>query len=129
MKSSSPTPDPDAIRTATVALEITCPVWCEISPDEHASRLWANEGSCVHQTSLTVVDPVGKRGWEQSPRFCSPIELTLCVTANPLGREVESADVLINGQESNIEQLLLVARAIVDLDALYRKTTGRQETR
>lgn len=128
MTTSSRTPEPGATRKASVAVEITCPVWCEVSPDEHATRLWANEGRCVHQTSVSVADPVGKRGSEEASQFCPPVELTLCVTANPSGREVESADVLLNGQESNLEQLLLVVRAIVDLDLLYRTTAGLQRS-
>ena len=124
MKPSSPTPDPDATRTASVAIEITCPTWCEISADEHAARLWENEGRCVHQTHVVTRDPAGKRIWEQPPRFCPPIELTLVTTTTPVGREVESADVLINGHEANIEQLLLLATAIADLAALYRETAA-----
>ena len=124
MEASSPTPDSDSIRTASVTLEITCPVWCEVSADEHAARLWENEGRCVHRTHVTVVDPAGKRRWEDPPRFCSSIDLSLAMTTNPVGREVESADVLINGHESNIEQLLLVAAAIADLATLYRETPG-----
>ena len=71
-----------------------------------------------------MADPAGKRGWEHSPRFCASIDLSLSMTTNPIGREVESADVLINGHESNIEQVLLVAAAIADLIALYRETPG-----
>jgi hypothetical protein len=124
VKPSSPRPSPNATRTASAAVAITCPEWCQIGADEHASRLWANEGRCVHQTFLSVGDPAGKRGWGLPPRFCAPIELTLSMTTNPGGREVESADVLINGQESNLEQLVLLAAAIADLATLYRQTPG-----
>ena len=45
---------------------------------------------------------------------------------DPAGRVVESADVLLNGQESNLEQLALLANAIVDLGEIYRATPGRR---
>jgi hypothetical protein len=91
------------------------PTWCGVSADENASRLWDNEGRCVHQTVVTVVDPAGKQVADEAPRFCPPIELVLLVTTDPAGREVESADVLLSGQESNLEQLARLANAIVDL--------------
>ena len=122
MNPSSPGDDSYATRTATVSIEITCPAWCEISADEHAARLWQNEGRCVHRTLVTVKDPAGKRGWEDAPRYCTPIELTLLMTTNPAGREVESADVLVNGLESNLEQLLRLSGAISNLATLYRET-------
>ncbi|HEX5086365.1 MAG TPA: hypothetical protein VFV89_01060 [Nocardioides sp.] len=107
-------------------VEITCPTWCQLTADEHASRLWDNEGRCVHQTQVTVADPTGKQGQDEEPRYCEPIELVLLVTTDPAGREVESADVLLNGHESNLEQLARLANAIVDMGELYRATPGRR---
>jgi hypothetical protein len=107
-------------------LEITCPTWWGVSADQHASRLWDNEGRCVHQTGVTVVDPVGKQVPDETPKFCPPIELVLQVTTDLAGREVESADVLINGQESNLEQLAQLANVIFDLGEMYRSTLGRR---
>jgi hypothetical protein len=124
---SSPNPDNRAIRTGTASVEITCPTWCGVSADEHASRLWDNEGRCVHRTLITVADPKGKKAWEEAPRYCEPIELVLHVTTDPAGHEVESADVLMNGQESNLEQLTRLANAIVDLGEMYRATPGRRK--
>jgi hypothetical protein len=124
---SSPTPDDIAIRTGSALVEITCPAWCPMSADEHARLLWDNEGRCIHQTEVRVADPRGERVWEeQASSYCSPIELVLRVTTNPVGREVESADVLINGQESNLEQLALLAEAISGLATLYRAMPGRR---
>ena len=123
---SSTNRDNRSIRTGSALVEITCPTWCGISADEHASRLWANEGRCIHQTVVTVADPIGKRVTDEAPRFCGPIELVLLVTTDPAGREVESADVLINGQESNLEQLAHLSNAIVDLGETYRTTLGRR---
>jgi hypothetical protein len=121
---SSLTPDDVAIRAGSALVEITCPAWCEVSAEEHALRLWENEGRCIHQVLRTVTDPTGKEAWEQAPRYCSAIELALLMITNPAGREVESADVLINGQESNLDQLVLLAEAITDLAGMYRATPG-----
>jgi hypothetical protein len=121
---SSPTPDPPTTRTATVPLQITCPAWCEITAEQHAARLWANDGRCVHQATAIVTDPTGKRTWAQPPRCCAPIELILHVTTNPAGREVESPDMLIDGKESTIEQLEDLATAITHLATLHRRTPG-----
>src|SRR4051812_40636034 len=107
-------------------VEITCPAWCELSAEDHADRLWDNEGRCVHQTEVTVADPQGKHGQEEVPRYCEPIELVLLVTTDPAGREVESADVLLNGQETNLEQLAKLANAVVELGEVYRATPGRR---
>jgi hypothetical protein len=107
-------------------VEIACPAWCELSTDEHASRLWDNEGRCVHQTVVTVADPESKQWQEEAAKCCEPIELVLLVSTDPAGRVVESADVLLNGQESNLEQLALLANAIVDLGEMYRTTPGRR---
>jgi hypothetical protein len=93
-----------------------------VSAEEHAGRLWENEGRCVHQLLVRIADPRGKSVAEQETRYCPPIELALYVTTNPLGREVEPADVLINGQESNLEQLAALADAIDELATLYRGT-------
>ena len=124
MDRSSLTPKPDTTRTASVPIEINCPAWCEVSPEQHAARLYDNEGRCIHQTAVSVVDPAGKRAWDEAPRFCAPFELTLRTTTNPAGREVESADALVNGTESNLEQLRLLAVAISELADLYYGTTG-----
>ena len=128
MDESSPTPDTIATRSGSALVEIVCPAWCVVSADDHARRLWENEGRCVHRTAVTVADPRGKRvGDEQrASSFCPQIELVLHMTTNPAGREVESADVLIDGQESNLEQLGLLADAIARLAALYRATPGRR---
>jgi hypothetical protein len=123
---SSLTPDDIAIRTESTLVEISCPDWCQIPAEDHASRLWANEGRCVHQVVLTVADPTGKRAWEGAPKYCALIELALLMTTNPVGREVESADVLVNGQESTLDQLVLLAQAITDLAGMYRATPGRK---
>ena len=122
MERSSPTPNTDATRTVAAEVAVTCPTWCEVPAAEHARSLWANEGRSIHQTSAIVQDPADKRIWGQPPRFCPPIEVTLCMTTNPSGHEVESADVMINGAESTLEQMLLVARRIADLAILYRVT-------
>jgi hypothetical protein len=75
---------------------------------------------------VSVADPAGKR-WQEEPRsYRDPIELVLLVTTDPAGREVESADVLLNGQESNLEQLARLATAIVELGQMYRATPGRR---
>ena len=126
MERSSPTVEHAATRSASATVEITCPSWCEVTAGNHAARLWANEGRCVHEVSMTVPDPVGKLASDGPPRFCVPIELTLRMTTSPAGREVESADVMINGQESNIEQQERLASAIADLVKLYRGSPGRQ---
>jgi len=123
---SSTNRDNRPIRTGSALVEITCPTWCGISADEHASRLWANEGRCIHQTVVTVDDPIGKRVTDEAPRFCEPIELVLFVTTDPAGREVETADVLINGKESNLEQLAQLCNSIVDVGEMYRTTPGRR---
>jgi hypothetical protein len=124
---SSPTLENTLIRTGSALIGITCPTWCGVSADEHASRLWDNEGRCVHQTVVTVEDPIGKPICDEGTRYCDPIELSLHVTTDPAGREVESADVLINGQESNLDQLARLANAIVDLGQMYRATPGRRK--
>ena len=118
--------DHAAIRTGSALVEITCPDWCQVRAEDHASGLWANEGRCVHEILLAVADPAGKQGWDQPPQYFSPIELALQMTTNPAGREVQSADVLINGQESSLDQVLLLAQAITDLAAMYRATPGRK---
>ena len=46
------------------------------------------------------------------------------MTTNPVGREVESADVLINGHESNIEQMEELAAAIADFHRRERRFGG-----
>jgi hypothetical protein len=122
----SPRPESSETRTGSALVEITCPTWCGVSADEHAARLRENEGRCVHQTLVTVADPKGKRAWDEPPKYCTPIELVLLVTTDPAGREVESADVLINGLESNLEQLVMPANAIVGLGEIYRATPGRR---
>ena len=126
MNESSPTFENSRIRIGAATVQITCPTWCGVSAEEHASRLWVNEGRCVHQTVVTVADPAGEQAWAETTRYCPPIELILHVTTDPAGREVESADMLINGQESNLEQLTKLANAIVDLGEMYRATPGRQ---
>ena len=126
MNESSPSPDIIGMRTRSTLIEITCPSWCRISIDEHALRLWNNEGRCVHEKLVTVADPRGKLRWGEATAYNAPIELVLHLTTDPAGREVESADVLINGQETNLEQLARLAAAIVDLGALYRATPGRR---
>ena len=83
MNESSTNRDNRPIRTGSALVEITCPAWCGISADEHASRLWPNEGRCIHQTVVTVADPIGKRVTDEAPRFCEPIELVLLVTTDP----------------------------------------------
>jgi hypothetical protein len=113
-------PDNRLTRTEAALIEITCPAWCEVSAEEHALRLWANEGRCVHRTVILVADPTGKRGLDHTPRFCEPIELVLHVTTNPAGREVESPDVLTNGEESNLDQLRALAEAVVEVGEKYR---------
>ena len=113
-------PDNTQTRTEAALIEITCPVWCQLSADEHALRLWPNEGRCVHRAVVLVADPTGKQGPDQTPRFCEPIELVLHVTTNPAGREVESPDVLINGEESNLDQLRALAEAVVEVGEMYR---------
>lgn len=125
MERSSPSVEGPATRSASAIVEITCPTWCEVSASDHAARLWANEGRCVHEVSMAVPDPVGKRDSGGPLRFCVPIELTLRMTTSPAGREVESADVMINGQESNIGQQESLASAIIDLVRLYRGSAAR----
>jgi hypothetical protein len=80
----------------------------------------------VHEVSVTVPDSNGERRCDGPPRFCDPIELTLRMTTNPAGREVESADTMMNGQESNVEQQELLALKISELVRLYRGSAGRQ---
>jgi hypothetical protein len=123
---SSPTAD-EAIRTGSATVEITCPKWCGISADEHAARRWDNEGRCVHQAVVVVDDSDGSPVGEEAQRFGEPIELVLLVTTDPAGRVVEAADVLINGQESSLEQLGRLAIAIVGLGEMYRATPGRRK--
>jgi hypothetical protein len=74
----------------------------------------------VHRAVVLVADPTGKRAPERMPCFCEPIELVLHVTTNPAGREVESPDVLINGEESNLDQLRALAEAVVRVGEMYR---------
>ncbi len=119
-------PDDSLTRTEAALIEITCPVWCDVSAEEHALRLWPNEGRCVHSAVVLVEDPTGKRGPDQPPRLCEPIELVLHVTTDPAGREVESPDVLINGEESNLDQLRALAKAVVEVGEMYRATPGRR---
>ena len=126
MEPSSPTTENAAIRSVSATVVVTCPSWCEVSAQDHAAALWANEGRCVHEVSVTVPDPNGKITADGTPRFCSPIELSLRMTTNPAGREVESPDVMINGQESNIQQQDLLALKISELVRLYRGSAGRQ---
>jgi hypothetical protein len=114
-------PDTAPTRTEAALIEITCPDWCVLTADDHASRLWANEGRCVHRAVVTVADPTGKQGPDQAPSFCEPIELILHLTTNPAGREVESPDVLINGEESNLDQLRSLAEAIVEAGCTARR--------
>ena len=104
MDQSSPPTRHAAIRSVSATVVVTCPSWCKVSAPDHAAALWANEGRCVHEVSVTVPDPIGKITPDGLSRFCPPIELTLRMTTNLAGREVEPADVMINGQESNIEQ-------------------------
>ena len=125
MDASSPTPKQAATRTGSALVEITCPTWCEVSTEEHACRLWENEGRCVHQVLVSIADPRGKTVADHETRYCPAIEVALYMTTNPLGREVEPADVLINGQESNLEQLAALADAVDELASLYRGTPGR----
>jgi hypothetical protein len=134
---SSLTPHDIATRTGSATVEITCPAWCQVAVADHAAQLWANEGRCRHQVLLTIADPTIKRSdgqtskqtgepaWEQDPRHCPPIELALAMTTNPAGREVEPADVVLNGQESNLHQLALLVQAITDLNGMYRASPGR----
>ena len=126
MEPSSPTTEPAAIRSVSATVVVTCPSWCEVSAQDHAAALWANEGRCVHQVSVAVPDPNGQAAPDSPPQFCSPIELTLQMTTNPAGLEVESPDVMINGQESNIEQQELLALKISELVRLYRGSVGRR---
>ena len=113
-------PDNRSTRTEAAFVEITCSAWCEVSAEEHALRLWANEGRCVHRAVILVADPTGKRGPDQMPRFCESIELVLHVTTSPTGRELEPPDVLINGEESNLDQLRALAKAVVEVGEMYR---------
>src|SRR3954451_21823343 len=62
---SSLNPDDIAIRTRLATVEITCPSWCQVAVADHAARLWANEGRCIHQVLLTITDPTGKQPGEQ----------------------------------------------------------------
>ena len=126
MEASSPTTGRAAIRSVSATVVVTCPSWCEVTAQDHAAGLWANEGRCVHEVSVTVPDPRGEHVHEDPPRFCDPIELTLRMTTNLAGREVESADVMINGQESNVEQQELLALKISELVRLYRGSSGGQ---
>jgi hypothetical protein len=47
-------PDDTLTRTEAALIKITCPVWCEVSAEEHALRLWANEGRCVHRAVILL---------------------------------------------------------------------------
>jgi hypothetical protein len=120
--------DQIAIRTGSAVIEISCPAWCEVSADQHASRMWENEGRCVHRAAVGVRDPAGKRAWDlAAPSYHAPFELVLLMTTNPRGREVESVDLLINGHDMSVEQAELVAATIAGLVATYRATPGRLE--
>ena len=126
MNESSPNPS-HATRTGSATVEITCPAWCGVSAQEHAP----GSGTTKVAASTTPRSPsptprASSWGRTRQPRYCEPIELVLLVTTDPTGREVESAEVLINGQESNLDQLALLANAIVDLGQLYRTTPGRR---
>ena len=114
---------PDTTRTASVPIEINCPAWCEVSPEEHAARLYENEGRCIHQTAVVRGRPRRQTRLGRAPRSARRSS-SHWPDNNPAGREVESADVLMNGTESNLEQLLLLATAIADLAALYRETAA-----
>lgn len=124
MNASSPIPDPHTTRTVAVTVNITCPAWCEISAEDHAAALWDNEGRCVHQLSTQIRDPVGKRVWDEDPRFCAPFELRLDLTTNPAGHQVESPDIFLNDHLSNLDQLVRLGDAIKSMAAIYESTTA-----
>jgi hypothetical protein len=83
---------------------------------------WANEGRCVHQTTVTVTDPVGKRIWDPPTPLLRTDRAHALPDHHPFGQVIESPDVLVNGDASNLEQLHLLAAAIADLAALNRST-------
>jgi hypothetical protein len=121
---SSPINDNIAIRARTALIQVNCSAWCEVSAEQHAGRLWENEGCCAHHVSVTVDDPAGKQVWDEVPRYCPPTSLVLQMTTNLRG-EVESADLPINFQESSLDQAELVAADIARLLTTYRATPGR----
>ena len=88
--------------------------------------MWANEGRCIHEVSLTVGDPNRPTNPGDPSRLCFPIELTLLMVINPAGREVEPAGAVIIGQESTIEQSQLLALKLSEIVRRYRGSAGRR---
>jgi hypothetical protein len=113
------------MSTTTVALDLTCPDWCTVPAEEHASELWDLGGTCIHWSDRTnVADPTGHRSPLQAPQPHEPLEVSLTTCTSPDGREVESPMMHLDGNELSIAQAVAVAERLQSLVAEYRAAGG-----
>lgn len=91
--------------TTAVRIEITCPNWCSISPEEHVANLWEMEGCCVHHSSIvSVKDTEGYSEPMRETIYRAPIELSCTSTTRPDGREQASRVFFLDDRELSIQQ-------------------------
>lgn len=113
------------MTTTTVALDLTCPDWCTVPAEEHASELWDLGGTCIHWAPWAVVpDPTGHQVPLEAPRLHQPVEIGLSTCTRPDGIEAESPVVRLNGAELSIAQAVTVAERLQCLVAEYRAAGG-----
>jgi hypothetical protein len=112
--------------TATlVPLEIVCPAWCSVVPEEHVRGLWDNAGNCLHLSAdVPVEDPTGFQEPLEAPRFNPPVRLTISSCTSPENRESASPVLFLDDREHTIGQALAVADAIRELVEVYRAAGG-----
>lgn len=113
------------MSAATVPLEIVCPEWCSIAPEEHARELWNYAGNCLHLTSdVLVEDPTGHQAPLEEPRFEPPVRIVLYSHTRPDNTESASPTVHIGDDVYTVGQALALAEAIVALVERYRAAGG-----
>ncbi len=113
------------MTTALVQIEITCPPWCDRSPEWHGGELWEAGGCCNHSSGKGVAaDPVGllPRPLDDL-RYCDPIAVDLCATTSPDGRPQASPLLILDGRELSLPQAVALADLLVELVLKYHLET------
>jgi hypothetical protein len=112
-------------RTSVQTVEIVCPPWCRIAPEEHARELWNNEGNGLHLSDdVLIEDPSGYQEPLAEPRFHSPVRLALYSHTRPDNVESASPTLYIDDREYSVDQALAVAGAVRDMVDAYRSAGG-----
>lgn len=94
------------MTTTTVPIQITCPDWCSISPEEHAAELWNCGGVCDHRSTPRVTDDTAGSLSEPCAerRFNSALEVLMIASTAPDGRPQSTPTLEIDGGDATFQQ-------------------------